>query len=302
MSGLPENTPSSSEAVPRYRVRRVNNGPSNMLRGRIYDVEATPAGAMIPAFRVRAQSPIGLMSEMSWPSVVLTNEPRMDAKEARLLVARADRLRWARSGEGPRAGGWVASTPGDDGQHWPVDGAEARRALMDVQWLAQWFRELVAVDTLHRVYALIGAGDPCSALEALARAVCLEEVEVPRRHAFTLQRLGSLHGVDARVLEAVYERVPEDDQAWAWAHTLNLPKVRQRWLTEEQGQEHRFMEVECTPPGERWPEWTKRVNDSPKLIEPLLGTEFQGELKRAVLREYDGGLYKWQSLCAEDLI
>ena len=113
------------------------------MRGRIYDVEATPAGATIPAFRVREQSPIGLMSETSWPSVLLTNEPRMDAQEARRLVARADRARWARNGEGPRVGGWVASTPNDDGQHWPVEGTEARRALMDVQWLAERFREIV---------------------------------------------------------------------------------------------------------------------------------------------------------------
>lgn len=156
--------------------------------------------------------------------------------------------------------------------------------------------------TLIQVYALIGAGDPRSALDSFARAVCLEEVAVPRRHAFTLERLGSLHGVDANVLEAAYEWVPEDDHAWAWAHTLNLPKIRQRWLTKQQGEGHRFMEVECTPPGQRWPEWTKRVNNSRELIEPLLGAEFQGDLKRTVLREYDGGLYKWQSLFTEDVI
>ncbi|MBP2388748.1 hypothetical protein JOF47_004321 [Paeniglutamicibacter kerguelensis] len=62
------------------------------------------------------------------------------------------------------------------------------------------------------------------------------------------------------------------------------------------------MEVECTPPGQRWPEWTKRVNNSRELIEPLLGAEFQGDLKRTVLRDYDGGLYKWQSLFTEDVI
>ena len=292
----------SATGSPRYRIRRVGNSPMDIFRGRVYDVEATPAGATIPAFRVREKNPAGLMSETSWPSTLLTNEPRMDAPSARRVVANADRARWARSGDGWRYGAWVSSRPNDAEHVWPVDDAESRRSLMDVQWVASWFREAVSTEALSQVYGLVGAGQPGAALGFLAAAARSENAVVPRRHAFALERLGKAHGVDPAVLEAVYELVPEDDKAWAWAHTLNLPKIRKRWLTDETGDQRRLMEVECTPVGQQWPEWTKRTDKSIKLIEPLLGREFHQQLQRQVLLEYDGGLYDWQSLFCEDVL
>ncbi|MBV1780859.1 hypothetical protein KRR55_17230 [Paeniglutamicibacter sp. ABSL32-1] len=301
MTNQDHDSTAPGDGAPGYRVRRVGNAPADIFRGRVYDVEATPAGAAIPAFRVRDKDPVGLLSATSWPSLLLTNEERMDEAAARGVVSAADRARWQPGGE-RRRGAWVSSRPGTADQQWPLEGAEARRALMDVQWVASWFRDVLSAEARVHAYGLVGAGQPGAALGSLAEAVRSEKVAVPRRYAFALERLGKAHGVEPAALEAVYEFVPEEDTAWAWAHTLNLPKIRKRWLTDETGDQRRLMEVECTPVGQRWPEWTKRTDKSRELIEPLLGREFHDLLHRRVLLEYDGGLYRWQSLFHEDIL
>lgn len=62
------------------------------------------------------------------------------------------------------------------------------------------------------------------------------------------------------------------------------------------------MEVECTPPGQPWPEWTKRIKKSSDLVKSLICAEFQNDLVTRVFREYDGGLYKWQSVFKDVMI
>lgn len=197
----------------------------NLFRGRLYDVEATPVGASIPAYRLRERAPEWRMSENE-PVTASAREPKSPTAEALSLVQQADRARWGRSKEGPRAGAWVASSDGDNGQKWSVEEAPQRRALMDAQSVAAWFGDLVDKRTLEPVYLLIGCGDARSALETLARANHENDCEVPRGYAFALERVGKAHAVDDVILSQVYDRVPAGAQAWA--HTLKLPKIRQR--------------------------------------------------------------------------
>ncbi len=256
----------------------------------------------MPAFRVRTEFPLALMSATTWPSPLLTDEGRISERSAKRLMAQADSGRWSSNPDGPFRGKWVSSSPESHREVIAESELHAYSNVMDAQWVIAWFRTFLTEGDIRHTYDLLGKHEVAAAIIYVASAVVAEGVCIPLRLVSALSRVAARNGVPADVLDPVFLQVADSDSAWAWAHTLNLPRVNIKRVESASRFTGGRVNVEYTGVGHELVDWSREMEIDEAVLGEWLGREFARRVIRriAVLerRENTG----WVSLFHEDTV
>jgi hypothetical protein len=298
---------------PRFRVRRIFIPDMHRSSAAVYEVEAVPRGASIPAFRLRTRFPADVMSVKREPGSKLGASNLIDAQDAARVVEAADRSAgrrwplWAMRAKREEQGPW-RGLDGDDAEPlWPASDDATRADLMQCQWVAEWFSRLLGESRVLDVYSLLGQGLAGPAMGRLISVSVDQNLSVPRRYAVALDRMARRFGVAESEVSSLWALVPESDGVSSWSGLLPVPRVRARWVGAGSEQ---MVEIEFTPIRASVPEWTvlKRCpsgwapgpNEAHKLIGELLDRDFASSITSGIADDQFAPVHRWQSLYPQD--
>lgn len=211
---------------PKFRVRRIHKPDWHRSAAGVYEVEANPRGASIPAFRLRTRYPVDVMSASRQPGSLLAQTNHIDPRLASRIVEEADRaagkrgILWAKFAKTEEPGPWCGLEKNPSEPDWPVSSAEERLVLMQCQWMAEWFSRELGEATLHEACSLLGRGTPGPALERILSAVREAGTPVPRRYANTFERLALACGLPDDAATSIWSFVPPTDGVNFWSELL----------------------------------------------------------------------------------
>lgn len=298
---------------PKFRVRRIHKPDWHRSAAGVYEVEATPRGASIPAFRLRTRYPVDVMSASRQPGSLLAQTNHIDPRLASRIVEEADRaagkrgILWAKFAKTEEPGPWCGLEKNPSEPDWPVSSAEERLVLMQCQWMAEWFSRELGEATLHEACSLLGRGTPGPALERILSAVREAGTPVPRRYANTFERLALACGLPDDAATSILSFVPPTDGVNFWSELLPVPRIRVRWVPEVDDE---LVEIEFTPLGSLEPEWvaTKKFptgwapghNEAREVVNDLLDRDFAKNLTDLIEDDRYAPGHRWLSLYRQD--
>lgn len=298
---------------PKFRVRRIHKPDWHRSAAGVYEVEATPRGASIPAFRLRTRYPVDVMSASRQPGSLLSQMNHIDPRLASRIVEEADRaagkrgILWAKFAKTEEPGPWCGLEKNPSEPDWPVSSAEERLVLMQCQWMAEWFSRELGEATLHEACSLLGRGTPGPALERILSAVREAGTPVPRRYANTFERLALACDLPDDAATSILSFVPPTDGVNFWSELLPVPRIRVRWVPEVDDE---LVEIEFTPIGSSEPEWvaTKKFptgwalghNEAREVVNDLLDRDFAKNLTDLIEDDQYAPGHRWLSLYRQD--
>lgn len=298
---------------PKFRVRRILIPDWHRSVAGVYEVEATPRGASIPAFRLRTRFPVDVMSASRQPGSLLAQTNQIEPRLASSIVQEADRaagkrgILWAKFAKTEEPGPWCGSEKDHTEPEWPVSSAQERMVLMQCQWMAEWFSRKMGQPALHETYSLLSRGTPGPALEQLLATVRKGGTPVPRRYANTFERLALVCGLPDDVATSIWSFVSPTDGVNFWSELLALPRIRVCWVPEV---EDELVEIEFTPIGSSEPEWveTKKFptgwvpgpSEAREVLNDLLDRDFAKSLTDLIEDEQYAPAHRWLSLFRQD--